>query len=468
MRFALLLIAARLLSAQASDSLAYRYLLELCDTIGPRLTGSPQERQARQWAVAKMKEIGLENVREERFDFPRAWTRGHARAELRAPMRMNLRIDALGWSGSTRRGGQQAEIVRVNRNRLAAESARPAAWRGKILLLVGEGEAANPIRVFAEMGGFLDAAAESGAIAVITGDDPSPGTPANLTRIDSAHMSRAFTPLAVVSMVPEHRAILNRLLARGEKPHVWIDVANRMSKGPVETANVIGEIRGREHPEQIVVLGAHLDSWDLGQGATDDGFGVAAVLGAAAEIRRSGTAPARTIRFVLFSGEEQGVKGSKAYVAAHAGEMKNHVAALMSDMGDGPPVGVLLNGRADVSAALAEAAKDLSLGERFRVSTDPYLAGDSLPFTWNGIPAIDMMQESRDFSTTHHTAADTADKVKPENLARQATVLAKLTGWIAGRKERIGPVLDEAAARDLVSKLGIADLLSLLGFTPTR
>jgi len=448
-----------------ANSHAYEYLEELCDGIGGRVTGSPEEQRARQWAVNKMKAIGLQNVHEERWQMARGWRRISAQAEMRSPSHQYLTVASLGWAGSTRDGGEEAEAVAVNRNELVEEQKHAAQWRGKILFLVSKGKPRPSFEIYALMGPFFQSAHDAGAVAVIDGDGTTETQGMNLTHIDPADFAGGYYEIPVVRMAADHRAILERLLDRKQTLRVWIEVRNSAS-GPVDSANVVGEIPGSQHPDEIVVLGAHLDSWDLGQGATDDGFGSVAVLAAAEAIAHSGFRPIRTIRFVLFTGEEQGVKGSLAYMKAHQKEIPNHVAAVVADMGDGPPTGFWLNGRDDLIALIEEVSSAAGSGGRLRITDATYTFSDAFTFTLAGVPGIDLAQDSADYRYTHHSTVDTFDKVKPENLVRSAAAIAVLGYWIADREQRLAVPLTRERTGQLLTKMKLNDALRLIGLGP--
>src|SRR6267378_4440193 len=208
------------------------------------------------------------------------------------------------------------------------------------------------------------------------------------------------------------------------------------SNGPVEAANVVGEIRGRENPEQVLVVGAHLDSWDLSEGATDNGTGSASVLASAEAIVRSGMRPRRTIRFVLFTGEEEGLDGSFAYMKQHQSEMANHLGDLVLDEGQGPVKEFMLGGRDDLVASFRPFAQSLSSIRNIPVNDKVESGTDTLPFSMAGLPGMNMNQDSPDYKYTHHSAADAVEAVKPEVLAQNATLMALTAYWIADRPER--------------------------------
>jgi len=257
----------------------------------------------------------------------------------------------------------------------------------------------------------------------------------------------------VVSMTAEDQSQLERFLDQGKTVRLKLNVQNRVTSGPMDSANVVGEIRGTEYPEQVVVVGGHLDSWDLAQGATDDGCGVATTLGAAEAIAASGFKPKRTIRFVLFTGEEQGLLGSLAYTKTHKSEMANHVAAVILDNGQGPVVSLNLGGRKDLVPAVEKFADSVKSFGELKVDDRAVFGTDAGPFVLAGLPGINMGQDSPEYRYTHHSVVDTFDKVKPDLLTRDATLVALTSFWIASRPERLAsPWPPEKTAKMLVEK----------------
>ena len=242
--------------------------------------------------------------------------------------------------------------------------------------------------------------------------------------------------MPVVSMTAEDQDQLERFIDRGITPRVRFNIQNTFTNGPVETANVVGEIRGTEHPEQIFVVGGHLDSWDLSEGTTDNGSGTATTLGAADSIMRSGAKPRRTIRFVLFTGEEQGLDGSIAYVKQHQSEMANHLGDLILDAGQGAVKGFQLGGRDDVVEAFRPFADSLAAMGPMSVDDKIESGTDTLTFSIAGLPGINMLQDTKEYMLTHHSAADALEAQKPEVLAKNATLMALAAFWIADRPER--------------------------------
>jgi len=418
------------------DSHAFQYLTELSDDIGSRVTGSPAERKAEEWGAAKMKAMGLQNVHTEKYQLWRGWTRGTAQGELLEPIRRPLHVDAMGWTGSTPAGGAEGEVVAVNLFNIDEEVKHTSRLSGKIVLVVMQGvPKKNADSLFATYGDFLNAASKAGAAAVIGGQGGSKAVGMNLTHTGILGFEAEFA-IPVLSLTAEDQGQLERYVENGKKVRLRFNVQNTFSNGPVESANVVGEIRGRENPEQVLVVGAHLDSWDLSEGTTDNGTGSASVLGSAEAIVRSGMKPRRTIRFVLFTGEEQGLDGSFAYMKQHHAEMPNHLGNLVLDNGQGPVKEFQLGGREDLVASFQPFAQSLSSIRNISVNDKVENGTDTLPFSMAGLPGINMDQDSPDYKYTHHSAADALEAVNPEVLAQNATLMALTAYWIADRPER--------------------------------
>ncbi len=418
------------------NSHAFEFLTELSDDIGARVTGTPAERKAEDWGVAKMQAIGLSNVHKEKYTIWKGWTRGTAQAELLTPVRHKLHVDSMGWTGSTPAGGVEGDIVAVNLFDMDNEIKNVSRVKGKVALVVAKGSPRKAgIDLFIRMGDFIRAAGPAGAIAIIGGQGGGKAAGLNLTHTGILGFDADFA-VPVVSMTAEDQGQLERYLDRGITPHVRFNIQNTFTNGSVETANVVGEIRGTEHPEQILVVGGHLDSWDLAEGATDNGSGTATTLGAADSIMRSGEKPRRTIRFVLFTGEEQGLDGSIAYMKQHQSELPNHLGDLILDAGQGAVKGFQLGGRDDLVAGFQPFAK--SLANMGPISVDDKIESgtDTLPFSIAGLPGINMEQDTSEYKFTHHSAADALEAQKPDVLTKNATLMALAAFWIADRPER--------------------------------
>ena len=448
------------------NSHAFQYLTELSDSVGARVTGTPEAQKAIDWGIAKMRAIGLENVRAEKWQLWRGWKRGTADGELLAPTRHKLHVDAMGWTGSTPASGVEGEVVPVNMFDLDQEMKDLSRLKGKVVLVVAKGTPKKGFEmIFVQFGDFLRAATKAGALVVVGGQGGSKASGLNLTHTGILGFDADFA-IPVVSMTAEDQSQLERYVDAGLKPRAKFNIQNTFTNGPVESANVVGEIRGRENPEQVFVVGAHLDSWDLSEGSTDNGTGSASVLGAADAIIRSGMKPRRTIRFVLFTGEEQGLDGSFAYIKQHQSELANHLGDLVLDEGQGPVSEFQLGGRDDLVASFKPLSKSLANIREIKVDEKVESGTDTLPFSMAGLPGINMNQDSPDYKYTHHSAADALEAVKADVLTQNATLMALTAYWIADRPERFAVPWSAERTAKMLRAQGQYDFLKAFNLWP--
>ena len=424
-------------AAEQTDTLPE--LEHLCHTIGPRLTGSPAATEAERDVLSSMRRIGLQQVHAETWTLPRAWQRGRALAFLMESFRLPIPIAAYGWTGSTPAHTGLVPVVLVDADEITDHfdslvKAQGSNWSGKVLLVSSKPQ--KPMRAYAQLLPLLEAATKVHAIAVFR-HDTRPGN-------GMVHAEPSAFPLpetihthlvSALDLPLEHQQLLESLLRAGRPVLIDIDVENSFSSGPVTSSNLVGEITGTTHPEQVVLLGAHLDSWDLGTGAMDDGFGVGAVLGAAESLLRSDLRPARTLRFVIFGGEEEGLLGSRAYVRQHQSEMANILAAFALDWGAGPIVKLPTAGHSELVPLLSrfnELAPELHL----QPPDDGYLfMTDGYAFTLAGVPGIAPLIQSPDYAEQVHSVEDTFDKINPAHLRQAMTVLAMVSFFLGETPE---------------------------------
>jgi carboxypeptidase Q len=416
---------------------SYAFLKELSDGIGPRLTGSVEDSRAAEWALQTMHAIGLQYVHAEPWHLEHGWKRGFACAQLLSPFPLELTVTSYGWAGSTPTGGVEAEVIEVNSNALSDEVGRSAArWAGKVLLLVPKDpKQGDMLGTISQMPEFLSAARKAGAVAVLD-RDPRPGM--MLVHTGPLGFPGRSSILPVLDIAVEHEALIRRILEDGKPVRLKVEVQNGFTPGAVVSNNIVGEIPGTQQPEQIVILGAHLDSWDLGTGAIDDGFGVAAVLGAAKSIVASGVKPHRTIRIVLFTGEEQGLLGSRAYVQEHQAEADSVLCALVLDWGNGPITKYLFSGHDEFATPLQDLINSVADVAAVRTGNGYLTYTDAYAFILAGIPGITPFQDSPNYTLIGHSAADTLDKVEADILERDSALLALSSLWIADYPTTIG------------------------------
>jgi len=261
------------------------------------------------------------------------------------------------------------------------------------------------------------------------------------------------SPLPVVSVAKEDAALLRRLLTRGTV-RLALDVKNTFDTSPYRERNVIADLPGRE-PGEVVLVGAHYDSWDVAQGADDDGSGVAAVLEAARILKSLGVTPRRTIRFAFFSGEEEAALGSRAYVAAHEKELDALRAVLIMDSGAGTPLGLELHGRADLEPAAKKLLAPLAGLGATATTLEATFDRDHGPFMAVGVPAVTLWVEPGTYDDRHHTVIDTFENVDPKKLAVDTAVMAVLAWQLADAPEAFGRRLSPAESEDLLRKSGV-------------
>jgi carboxypeptidase Q len=437
--------AERLIGAALGDDHAMLRLSQLCDGIGHRLSGSEQLDRAVAWAAAAMREDGLDAVRLQPVMVPH-WVRGEEHAEMVMPGPQALAILGLGRSVGTPPGGITADVVVVSSfDQLAALP--DSAVRGRIVLydvpFQGYGETVR----YRSAG--ADRAARRGAVAVLVRSvGPvslrTPHTGAMSPYADSV----ARIPAAAVTL--EDAAMIHRLTARGERVRVHLEMGAR-TLDDVLSHNVIGELRGRERPDEIVVVGGHLDSWDVGQGAHDDGGGCVISMEALRLMKQLGLRPRRTVRVVLWVNEENGLAGGRTYADSLHGELARHVAAFESDGGVERPTGFAIGVRA-VDADSADHAR-LARGVARLRELAPVFAGlgadrmsddggdaDISPLMARGVPGIAHRTTGEHYFDWHHTRADMLDKVDPVELRKNVAALAAMVYLVADSPERIaGP-----------------------------
>ena len=445
------------------DSPAFQFLTELSDEVGPRVTGSPGAQKAVDWSVAKMKSIGLQNVHTEKWNLWKGWTRGTAEATMLAPLHRPLAISAMGWTGSTPAGGIDADIATANLFDLEAETKNASKFRGKIVYVVAQGKPKeNFWTVFGNYASFLRQLHSAGAVAVIGGDFGFKPEGMHLTHTGILGFN-VDEEIPVVSTTREDGGQIERFLGEGKNVRLHVNIQNKFTNGPVESSNVVGELVGREHPEQVVVVGGHLDSWDLSEGTTDNGVGVAAALAAADAIVKSGVRPRRTIRFVLWTGEEQGFGGSLAYMKQHASEIKDHVAAVVIDNGQGAVREFQLGGRDDLISSFDPFADSLENIREIKVTAEMELESDTAPFILAGLPGINLAQDPAEYKFTHHSEADALEAVKPDVLTQDATIMALTAYWIADRLERFASPWPRERTARMLRETGQFEKLNAFG-----
>lgn len=407
----------------------YSIVESLTTEVGSRLAGSEAEQRARLWAVKKLKSLGFANVRVEAFSLP-LWQRGTERVEIISPFPQQLRVTALGGSESTGPDGIEGEVISFS-SVTALSSAPEKSLVGKIVFIdeaMTRTQDGSGYSVAAKK--RREAAYEAHRVGAIGALIRSAGTSSHRFP-HTGQMRRASdeyipsVPTGALSAPDADQ--LSRVLGRNT-PVIMRMVLETTLTPDATSGNVIAEIVGRERPEEIVLIGAHLDSWDLGTGAVDDGAGVGIVVGAAKLLLdQLPDGPKRTIRIVLFGAEEVGLIGARAYAKQHAAELKNHVVAAESDFGAGKIWRFdtrIAEQSLPAAEAIARALRPLGIA---RGSNDARGGPDLYFLREAGVPVVSLVQNGWDYFDLHHTADDTFDKIDADDLAQNVAAYAVFT-----------------------------------------
>jgi carboxypeptidase Q len=415
--------AARLIGEATADAFAWHRLSTLTDTIGPRLSGSPQLDQAIQWTLAEMKRDGLENVHAEKVMVPR-WVRGTESADIVYPAHLPLAMLGLGGSVGTPPAGIEAPVLLVRSyDELDAQAAKA---RGRIVLFN------VPFTGYAETSRYrwngASRAARLGAVAMLIRSVGPNGLRLPHTGGLTYAPDAPRIPAAAISSEDADR--LQRMSERDDRIVVRLRMDARIEPD-VESANVVGEIRGREKPEEIVVVGGHLDSWDVGAGASDDGGGCVVSWEALRIMKKLNLRPRRTVRVVLWTNEENGGRGGLAYRDQHRAELANHVLMMESDNGVSRPLGFGFTG-SDAARRTVTAVATLLSG---LAAADVVAGGEGADITPSvragRIPGMSLEVDTSQYFQIHHTQADTVDKIDPVEIAKCAAAVTVMAYVVA-------------------------------------
>jgi carboxypeptidase Q len=420
--------ANRLIHSATNSPFGFKRLETLCDTFGPRFTGSANLENAIDWCMKEMKEDGFKNVHGEKVKVPR-WVRGKESATLISPRHRNLPMMGLGGSVGTPKEGITAEVLVVKNFEDLKTKATQA--KGKIVLFNLPFTEYRETVIVRRLGAIE--ASKVGAVAsLIRSVGPfsmqSPHT-GNMSYKDEVKK----IPHAALSL--EDAEMLARMQARGEKITIQLKMEAHMLPDGY-SRNVIADIPGTEHPEQIVIVSGHIDSWDVGQGAMDDGGGCVASWEAARLMLKLGLKLRRTIRVVLWTNEENGMRGAKEYAKRHEDDLKNHVLAIESDSGVFSPTGYGFLGSGKGMETIQAVGKLL----------DPIKAGeikkgcrgaDVLKLITGGVPVMHLEVDREKYFWFHHTDADTTDKLNPAEFNRCVASMAIMAFTVADLEETL-------------------------------
>ncbi len=432
----------------------------LTTEIGPRLTGSPQMQHASDWTLKRFRDYGID-AHLETAQIPHAWTRGNDNAEITAPISRRIDVRSLGWGKSTN-GPIEGPVVIVEVKSLDELAQYKDKLHGAIILPgkprdpINEDEADNAYdavisppkglpkegeMTWRERFRMLRLVAEAGAGAILLDSSKND----NLFNMSGGfnHFEPSDAPIAFISH--EDYSLIYRLRQAGAVS-LRVDLQGKFSTGPAPASITVAEIKGSELPGERVIVGGHLDSWDLGQGALDNGTGAMAVLEAARALKALNLRPKRTITFILFTGEEQGGIGADTFIKNHEAEIPKIDAVLIHDTGTGEVFSIALEDLWSTAPLMNEIY--LPLQEVFElapISTRFFGASDHEPFLHKGVPAYFCIQKADHYGDAHHSQADTFDKVIPGEVNEGAALLA---AWAWNVSEMPIPLPHHGTAKD--------------------
>jgi carboxypeptidase Q len=435
----------RIRDAALGSDWAMARLTDLTDRIGPRLSGSPGAAAAVTQVADALRKLGL-RVTLQPVKVPH-WVRGVETAELvgyagrPAGLSQRVALTALGGSAATPAAGLTAEVMVVHSfDELQAQGAQA---RGRIVLFdvpfdprLAESGQAGPAygQAVAYRNGGPAAASRLGAVAAMVRSVG--GADFRLPHTGATGWRNA-TPIPAAAVSAEDAMLMTRLAATG--PLTMHLTLTPQTLPDADSFNVIADLPGRENPDEIVIVSGHLDSWDLGQGAIDDGAGVAGAMGVAETLVRLGLKPRRTLRIVAWMNEENGQRGAQAYFDANRAQLTKHVAAIESDFGAGRPLGMVTSVPPEALARFKPVRiMAQSLGAGILERRDALGTGDLSPLEGGGVPSFEPLVDGRSYFNYHHTSADTLDKVDPENLRRHVAVMSLYAWYLAEMGDPIG------------------------------
>jgi carboxypeptidase Q len=421
--------ATRLIKAATADDFAWQRLAELTDTHGSRLSGSENLARAVEWAARMMKADGLENVRTERVLVPH-WVRGREAAEILDPSRQAIPILGLGGTVPTPPGGLEADVLVVT----SFDDLRVKGAEAKNRIVLFNVPYNGYSETVTYRTGGARSAAQYGAVAVLIRSVGPIGLRTTHTGSVSYVSGQPPIPAAAISIEDANR--IARLAVRGRSVRMRLMLESKIEPD-AESANVVGEIRGREKPHEIILLAGHLDSWDVGTGASDDGVGCIVTWEALRLMKKLGIRPRRTVRLVLFTNEENGLRGANAYAEKHASTAADHVFALESDSGVFAPAALGFSGSAAARAMMLQIGSLLAPLD-FPEITAGGGGADIGPISQAGnVPTMAYLGDAARYFVIHHSAADTVERIAPDEVSKAAAAIAAISYAVAEMPERL-------------------------------
>lgn len=450
--------SAQLIDEALKPSPIEANLEHLTDQIGGRVPGTPAMQNAIGWGVGAFKAAGADSVHSETFIIPNSWAEGSTQMSISAPEHFVVRVVSLAWAPAL---APQRHVPVIDVGEGSEKDFAAAGSFAGDILLVRSSEMSTWDDLFAEYlraPGIIDRAVKGKALAIAFQST----RPHDLLYRHTNSLAGEIDRLPMILVAREDAARMARLIASGQKLYADLAIPNRIG-GPVTAANVVAELKGSEKPDEFVVLGAHLDSWELGTGALDNGCNAALAIDALRTIKATGLRPRRSIRFILFSGEEEGLLGSHAYVRAHRGELDKAAGVVILDEGTGKVTGFSLGGRKDIVPSVTALVAPLQQFGATTLTTDAEWGTDHFDFMLEGVPTLFANQVEANYLINYHAMSDTYDKVDFPELKRHVAEAAVVTFGIADSAERIGPRLNRLQIEQTMRETHLDELMKTFG-----
>lgn len=449
---------ARVIAEAQKPSALETNLERLTDQVGGRVPGTPAMQKAVEWGIAAFQAAGADSVHTEEFSIQASWAEGATRMTVVAPEQFVLRAVSIAWAPAL---ASHTHVRVVDVAQGAEEDFVKAGDIAGAILLVHSEEMRKWDDLFAEYlkaPGIIDRAVKGGALAIAFQST----RPHDLLYRHTNAADGEIDRLPMVLVAREDAKRMARLLASRQKLYADISIPNQIG-GPITAANVVAELRGSEDPDQFVILGAHLDSWDLGTGALDNGCNAALVVDALRAIKASGARPRRSLRFILFSGEEEGMVGSHAYAVAHRPELDKAAGLVIFDSGIGRVTGFSLGGRRDVVSAATTLVAPLQPLDAATLTTDADWGTDNFDFMLEGVPTFVANQDEANYLLNYHAMSDTFDKVDLAELRKHVVEASALAFGLANAPKPPGPRLHHAQIEQTLHETHLDDQLKTFG-----
>lgn len=450
---------ARLTSAMLGPTPIAEDLHELCDKIGGRVTGTEPNEKAVEWAIQKFKDVGVD-AKKEAFQMPSFWNETSAKAEINGEISFSPKIVSRAFSIPTPKEGLKGELISIGYGNEEDFKKLGDKAKGKFILVQ-----TNVLEDLSGLFGEYDDAAKIEARAEKAGVKGIIYMSSREKKLLFRHLAaKAYNnKLLLVVMARDDATRCQRVLDRGGKLNIALNL-DIQTGGSYTSHNVIAEIKGSEKPDEIILVGAHLDSWGLGTGANDNGCNVSMMIDLARQMKKLGIQPKRTIRFALWNGEEQCICGSQAYTQQHEDELDKHRMTISIDIGSGDITGYLSGGRPDVAQLAENSLKSVPGLGPFTIADVPIVGTDNYDFMVQGVPNLIGAHENYNYCSNYHSESDTYDKVNLSNLKANAAIVASSIMYFANEDYTPAKRQNRAEIQKLIDSTTLKDQMKAFHF----